>query len=97
MSASCEAVLVDVSFSGARLRGEHLPSAGTEILVRAYSIEVLGTVAWSRLGECGVHFDAPLPSYELAVLKHEGELTSAAGVTPEERQAIRDWAIGLAR
>jgi len=97
ISASYSAVLVDISISGARLRGQDMPSVGSEVIILADLVEAFGTIAWSRSGECGVHFDAPLPSYQMALLKHDGQLTRAAGVTPEERQAIHDWAIGLAR
>jgi hypothetical protein len=97
ISASYGAVLVDISFSGARLRGEYLPSPGSEVILLADPVEIFGTIAWSHSRECGVHFDAPLPSYQMALLQHDAQLTRAAGVTPEERQAIHDWASGLAR
>lgn len=91
------AVLVDVSHTGARLRGARLPDVGEELLLTAERVQALGTVAWSEDDERGVQFEEPISRHQLAVLRHDGTVACFSKITPEERIALRDWNTGLAR
>ena len=56
-----EVILVDVSSSGARLRGPDLPQVGDGLFLSIGKIKAFGTVAWAECHQFGVAFDAPLP------------------------------------
>ena len=89
------AVLVDVSATGAKLRGRNLPSLYEELFVTIDGTMVFGTVAWEDGDECGVAFDAPLkPSEELRLRKRVAEATA---LPTEFRRAFDDWTRELAR
>ena len=66
-----EASIADLSATGARLRGVHLPAAGAPVSIWMETVRVFGTVAWVRGDQCGVEFDPPLPSFEVERLKRE--------------------------
>ena len=91
------AILVDVSNTGAKLRGSKLPTKGSEVWIRVGCVDVLSTVIWSRGDECGVTFDTPLRPYEIHHLRTEGSCAMVTKLTPEERLVVQDWTIGLAR
>jgi len=104
ISASVEALdgrngvsLLDVSRTGARLEAADLPAAGKDVILRCGPIDALGTVVWNSRGQCGVHFDEPVGGQDLVALRAVAVATEQAGMTPEELQAMADWANGLAR
>jgi hypothetical protein len=86
---------VNVSTTGARLRGSDLPQEGEELLLSVDSVRAFGTVVWSESGECGVAFDTPLAIEEAEALRYRAAKT--AGFTPELKAALDDWTLGLAR
>jgi hypothetical protein len=92
---SHEVVLVDVSSSGARLRGPILPEAGDDLFVSVENIKVFGTVVRLEGHEFAVAFDRPLPSEDLALLR--SKVRQGAGFSPEERAAIDGWVLGVDR
>lgn len=57
MSAYQYPELADISQTGAKLRGSPLPTAGTTVLLRAGSLDVLCRVIWMRGEECGLRFE----------------------------------------
>jgi hypothetical protein len=94
-SRSHPAVLVDVSSTGVRLRGDDLPGRGEDLLVTIEGVTSYGVVAWSRLGFCGIAFDSPLPAGSLQLL--EQRVAKARGLSPELMAAMEDWQLGVAR
>ena len=95
LSRSHEAVVVDLSSTGARLRSDDLPDSGEEVLLSIEQVRAFGTIAWSHDGECGVNFDPPLEARDLRLLRHRaGDLR---GLMPELQAALDDWTMGLAR
>jgi hypothetical protein len=64
-----KSILVEnVSRSGAKLRGRHLPAIGKQVLVWMEGADALGRVAWTGFDQCGVAFDPPLEERALAGL-----------------------------
>ena len=89
--------LLNLSATGARLRGSDLPPVNDCVLIRAEAVEAFGTVVWNDDGLCGVHFDEPLSPLQIHNLEHESELSIMANQSPQERMAAEDWATGYAR
>ncbi|MCW3798460.1 hypothetical protein OMW55_11655 [Sphingomonas sp. BN140010] len=89
--------VMDLSATGAKLRDAQPPPAGTELWLRIAGIERLSTVQWSRGGFLGVLFDKPLIPRELHELHRQNSISIATKLKPEERLAVNDWNIGLAR
>jgi hypothetical protein len=91
------AELVDLSSTGARLNGTHLPIVGATVSVRLDCVRAFGSVVWRTEMGCGVLFDAELSSFELNRLRREVKLASVAWKSVDERLAARDWRYGVAR
>ena len=87
--------VVDVSCTGARLRGDYLPSKGEEIMLSIEKVRAFGFVVWSRRGECGVRFDLQLEPLDIHDLRQR--VRERAGLPRELRDALEDWNEGLAR
>jgi hypothetical protein len=86
---------VDLSATGARLRGSDLPDVGTELQLKIDKLQAFALVCWKLDGECGVEFDVPLSGPDLAGLRREVWL--AAGIPPGMQEAYQDWLHGRAR
>jgi hypothetical protein len=95
VTESHEVVLVDVSSTGARLRGPSLPEAGDELFVSLENLRMFGTVVRIDGHEFAVSFDRPLPLESLALLRRK--VKEGAGFSPEERAAIDGWVLGVER
>lgn len=95
LSRSDPAVVLDVSTTGARVRGGNLPKAGEELLFTVDKVRAFSTVVWSEHGECGIEFDGPLPAADINQLRFN--IAKSAGLRPEVRAAMDDWMAGLAR
>lgn len=89
--------LLNVSETGARLRGSGFPPVHQGILIKAQGVEAFGTVVWLRAGMCGVHFDEPLSKLAVHNLEHASTLCIRANLSPFEQVAAEDWATGYAR
>lgn len=94
---SVVAELVDLSSTGARLKGHHLPGTGATISLRLDCVHTFGAVVWSTEMECGVLFDAELSSFELNRLRREVKVAAVVWNSVDERLAARDWRYGVAR
>ena len=92
---SHSAALVDVSSTGARLRGTGLPHEGEALFISVEHMITFGTVAWAHDGELGVAFDRPLDSDDEQYLRQKVALT--AGLPPDMKAALDDWMLGAAR
>lgn len=89
--------LVDISSTGARLRGRALPPEGEYVELRMDCIRAFGPVVWSTCDECGVAFDSPLLAVEADRLRREGKPAILMRLPLEERVAMEQWASGVAR
>ncbi len=88
--------LINISKTGAKLRGESLPNSLATALFRIGSVKVLCRVVWVSDGQCGFHFDEPLPEQVLTSISKEGNVAILC-LTPEEEQIEADWNTGKAR
>jgi hypothetical protein len=80
--------------SAARVRS---PAANEELELKIESVRAFATVVWSNGGQCGVAFDDPLMPFEVERLRRDGTAANLRGLTLEERQALEDWLLGIAR
>ena len=89
------AELVDLSSTGARLRGDDLPLKGEELMVTVGRVRGFGRVVWSRYGQCGVAFDSDLDETEVEEVR--ARAAENRGFTIDTKAALDDWNVGLAR
>jgi hypothetical protein len=89
--------LIDVSKSGAKLRGHNLPAPGEDVLVLLGRLEAFGSVVWRDDGHCGVRFDVALSERALSTVESEQGPSSLVGLGREALLAASDWQNGLAR
>ena len=94
-SGTHKGILVDVSSTGARVRGEDLPGVDEELILGAEQVKAFGVVRWHNAGDCGIEFDQPLPSSQVVGLRRE--VAKGAGLPPEFKGALEDWILGVAR
>lgn len=95
LAETFQAVLVDLSATGARLEGSNLPAKDKELSFRAGALHTVATVKWRGQMECGIQFYEPLQQAEVVSLRKE--VANAAGLPPEMRAALDDWVAGFAR
>lgn len=89
--------LLEVSVDGARLEGHDLPATGREVVLKCGPVDAFGTVIWATSNRRGVSFDEPIGTKELIALRDASVSVELSGVTPDELQAMADWASGMAR
>lgn len=89
--------LLDISKSGAKLRGRNLPVPGQEVVVLLGRLEAFGSIVWRDEDQCGVHFDVALSDHALSIVESERGPSFVAGIGGEEQLAASDWNNGLAR
>jgi len=89
--------LLEVSLEGARLDGIDLPPSGKDVVLRCGPVDAFGTIIWATGNRRGIQFDAPISTSELVALQKASVCAEQAGITPDELQAMADWANGLAR
>lgn len=104
LEASAEAIgghlqvtLLEVSATGARLRGTGLPSVGKDVIIRCAGIETFGTVVWAEDDRRGIGFDEKLSPPDLITIRAHAAAVQHSRLSPEERQGAADWLNGLAR
>ena len=88
--------LINISATGAKLRGSALPDEGKVILLRAGPFDLFGEIVWRRRDLCGIHFDEPLVDGDLDRIRRDGKVASI-GMSPAEKEAAEDWVTGKAR
>ena len=89
--------LLEVSLEGGRLEGADLPPVGRDVVLKCGPVDAFGTVIWATSNRLGVQFDRPISARELIALRDASVSVEQAGITPDELQAMADWANGLAR
>lgn len=92
---SRSAVLVDVSSSGARVRGADLPAMGDELVVNIDRVQAFASVVWSDSGECGIVFEPALQPDDEEYLRNL--VAAARGLPPDIRAAFENWVVGAGR
>src|ERR1044071_4044793 len=88
------AVVIDVSSTGARVRGRDLPSKWADLFINVEGVVSFATVRWEDGDERGIEFDAPLHSSDEDLLQRK--VLEAKGVSPE-MMAAHEWAHGVSR
>ena len=88
------AVIVDVSATGARLRGKDLPPPWANFFINVDGVVTFATVQWEDGDERGIEFDAALQEDDLKLL--EQKVANARGLPPEIKAAFDDWTQGVA-
>lgn len=86
--------LVNLSATGAKLRGSSLPRVGKPALFRLQSYKTLCRVVWTKDDLCGVHFDEVMPPRLLRRFREAGSATQIGMLTPDEKQAEEEWING---
>jgi hypothetical protein len=86
--------LVNLSATGAKLRGSAIPAVGKPALFRLSGLHVLCKVVWAKDDLCGVHFDERLPPRLFAHFCKVGSPAQVGMLTPDEQQAEEEWANG---
>ena len=89
------AIVVDVSSTGVRLRGDDLPGCGEEFIVNIDGVTAFGTVVRCDDDERGVAFDPPMDSGDEQQLRKM--VAQTRGVRPEVKEALDAWMLGMAR
>lgn len=98
LSNSHGTTLVNASCTGARLRGGAMPEPGADLLIRVGSLQMFATVVWAKHDQCGVLFEREIPSGQVELLRREAASSaSLTRLSPEDKVALDDWTIGLAR
>ena len=92
---SRSAVLVDVSSSGARVRGADLRAMGDELVVNIDRVQAFASVVWSDSGECGIVFEPALQPDDEEYLRNL--VAAARGLPPDIRAAFENWVVGAGR
>jgi len=59
------AELLDLSRTGARLKGRSFPEEGDELTFKAEKVSAAGIVVWVDGDRCGVAFDTPIAATEV--------------------------------
>lgn len=89
--------LIDLSKTGARLRGCGLPAPGQEVVVLLGRLEAFGSVVWRDQDQCGVHFDVQLSERAVSIVQAERGPSYLRGLRGDELLAAGEWFSGLAR
>jgi hypothetical protein len=89
-----KAAVIDISCTGARLRGRSLPPRGEEMELKVEEVRVFGIVAWAEDDECGVAFDAPLMPFEVDRLRRKAGIPRLAAISVDDRLVLESWLTG---
>lgn len=96
LNTSRSVTLLDVSQDGARMTVPEPMYRGQQVWLKVGQAQVFGTVRWMRENDCGIVFDDPLNSRELALMQSKGKVM-LHGLSLEERKALANWKAGLSR
>ena len=86
LSSFYQASLVDLSSTGARLKGIRLPEPGEEGSLQIGRLKLFGEVRWSGGYDCGFAFSEPLTPYQMAALVRAFRLQKEDADLHEARQ-----------
>ncbi len=80
LSSSRPVIVTEVSPTGAKLVGRHLPKKGTSALIAVGQVELFADIIWSANDECGIAFESPLSADVTDHLKREGRWAKVMGI-----------------
>lgn len=89
--------LLDISKTGARLRGPDLPADGHELIALLGGLEAFARVIWTEADECGIQFDFPLSDRAVATIEAARVPVMPDNLEADAILAASDWQNGLAR
>ena len=89
--------MLDVSATGARVRGSDLPDVGAELVLAVERAQAFARICWSDGEERGLLFDEPLMPPQIERLKSEAERARLMQLTPDQKLALDDWLQGIVR
>ena len=91
MSAYQYLEVVNLSPSGAKLRGPAHLEKGKTAMFRLDQYQVLCKVMWTKDDLCGVRFEELIPPRVLAHFRKAGNTAQVGMLTPDEAQAAEEW------
>jgi hypothetical protein len=91
LNCSRPVTLLDVSRAGARMSMPEPMYRGQQVWLKVGEAQIFGTVRWVKDEDCGLVFDEPINSRELAMLRAKGEVVMVRGLSHEERLAMAAW------
>ena len=91
MSAYQYLEVVNLSPTGAKLRGPSYPEKGRTAMFRLDQFQVLCKVVWSKDDLCGVRFEEIISPRVLAHFRKAGNTAQVGMLTPDEAQAAEEW------
>ena len=91
MSAYQFLEVVNISPSGAKLRGENIPPLGKTAMFRVDQFQALCKVVWIKGDLCGIRFDELITPRVLAEVRKAGNTAKVGMLTPDEAQAAEEW------
>jgi hypothetical protein len=89
--------LLDVSKTGAKVRGRELPAPGQEVLILIGKLEAFGRVVWRDHDQCGVHFDIALGDNAFETVKSQCAPSYVLATDPDSWLVTGDWQSGFVR
>ena len=92
MSAYQYLEVLNLSPTGAKLRGSPAPAIGKTAMFRLEGFQLLCKVVWAKDDLSGVRFDELIPPHVLAALRDAGNTARLGMLTPDEEQAAEEWA-----
>ncbi len=97
ISGSRSAVVLDVSSTGARVRGVKLPREGSYMKFKVEGTEVYATVQWCAGELRGLAFDTVLTVQQIGQMRRKAEHAQFSEASITDRLALQEWAHGVAR
>jgi hypothetical protein len=95
MSAYQYLEVLNLSPSGAKLRGSPIPEIGKTAMFRLDGYQLLCKVVWAKDDLCGVRFDELMPPRVLQSFREAGSTAKLDMLTPAEQQAADEWNNGV--
>lgn len=89
------AVVVDVSATGAQLRGTNLPLKHASLFINIEGVVTFGTVQWENGDDRGIVFDRPLAPTDEQFLHQK--VRESRGLPPQFKAGLDEWSAGVAR
>lgn len=79
--------VLNVSATGAKVKGPSLPPLGKTALLRLEDFQTLCRVVWVKEGECGIRFDELIPPRVLDVIAQRGERAQVGMIVTDEPES----------
>lgn len=92
-----DAVLLNISERGAKLRCRQQVRVDEELLLRSEGIEAFGRVVWCTTDTVGLIVDEPLSGEAIAILRSKAAKIIASNLSPDEQFALENWECGPGR